>query len=93
MAYGYRRVPVRVGDFCKISGIEYGKLFVQAFGGHEKVNEMFILEVMLRLVPEAEIGVVAPCKLFKEYTGLSPARYILEIKMAKARELLTNTDM
>lgn len=32
-------------------------------------------------------------KLFKEYTGLSPARYILEIRMAKARELLTNTDM
>lgn len=32
-------------------------------------------------------------KLFREYTGLSPARYILEIRMAKARELLTNTDM
>ena len=32
-------------------------------------------------------------KLFRKYTGLSPARYILEIRMAKARELLTNTDM
>lgn len=32
-------------------------------------------------------------KLFRQYTGLSPARYILEIRMAKARELLTNTDL
>lgn len=32
-------------------------------------------------------------KLFKDYTGLSPAKYILEIRMAKARELLTNTDL
>lgn len=32
-------------------------------------------------------------KLFKEYSGFSPAKYILEIRMAKARELLVNTDM
>ena len=30
---------------------------------------------------------------FKAYTGLSPAKYIMEIRMAKARELLTNTDL
>ena len=32
-------------------------------------------------------------KLFKAYSGFSPAKYILEIRMAKARELLVNTDM
>lgn len=32
-------------------------------------------------------------RIFKEYTGLSPARYMLEIRMAKAKELLTNTSM
>lgn len=32
-------------------------------------------------------------KLFKDYSGFSPAKYILEIRMAKAKELLVNTDM
>ena len=32
-------------------------------------------------------------KTFKEYTGFSPARYISEIKMSKAKELLTNSSM
>lgn len=30
-------------------------------------------------------------KMFKEYTGFSPARYIQEVRMNKAKELLTNT--
>ncbi|MBR1926277.1 MAG: AraC family transcriptional regulator [Bacteroidales bacterium] len=32
-------------------------------------------------------------KTFKEYTGFSPARYISEIRMGKAKELLTNTSV
>ncbi len=32
-------------------------------------------------------------KTFKEYTGFSPARYISEIRMSKAKELLTNTSV
>ena len=32
-------------------------------------------------------------KTFKEYTGFSPARYIGEVRMSKAKELLTNTSM
>ncbi len=32
-------------------------------------------------------------KTFKEYTGFSPARYINEVRMSKAKELLTNTSM
>ena len=32
-------------------------------------------------------------KTFKEYTGFSPARYISEVRMGKAKELLTNTSM
>jgi AraC-like DNA-binding protein len=32
-------------------------------------------------------------KTFKEYTGFSPARFINEVKMSKAKELLTNTSM
>ena len=32
-------------------------------------------------------------KAFKEYTGFSPARYILELKFNKAKEALTNTDL
>lgn len=31
-------------------------------------------------------------KTFKEYTGLSPAQYILEIKISKAKDRLTNSD-
>ncbi len=30
-------------------------------------------------------------KTFKEYTGFSPAKYINEVKMTKAKQLLTNT--
>ena len=32
-------------------------------------------------------------KTFKEYTGFSPARYISEVRMSKAKELLTNTSV
>ncbi len=32
-------------------------------------------------------------KTFKEYTGFSPARYINEVRMSKAKELLTNTSL
>jgi AraC-like DNA-binding protein len=32
-------------------------------------------------------------KTFKEYTGFSPARFINEVRMSKAKELLTNTSM
>lgn len=32
-------------------------------------------------------------KTFKEYTGFSPARFINEVRMSKAKELLTNTTM
>ena len=32
-------------------------------------------------------------KTFKEYTGFSPARFINEVRMSKAKELLTNTAM
>ncbi len=32
-------------------------------------------------------------KTFKEYTGFSPARFINEVRMSKAKELLTNTSL
>lgn len=32
-------------------------------------------------------------KTFKEYTGFSPARFINEVRMSKAKELLTNTTL
>ena len=32
-------------------------------------------------------------KTFKEYTGFSPARFINEVRMSKAKEMLTNTSM
>lgn len=32
-------------------------------------------------------------RLFKQYIGISPAQYIVEIKIQKSKELLTNTDM
>lgn len=32
-------------------------------------------------------------KAFKNYTGFSPSQFIMELRIAKAKELLTNTDM
>ena len=32
-------------------------------------------------------------KIFKEYTGFAPAQYIQEMKLTKAKELLTNSSM
>jgi AraC-like DNA-binding protein len=32
-------------------------------------------------------------KTFKEYTGFSPARYIKEVRMSRAKEMLTNTSL
>jgi AraC-like DNA-binding protein len=32
-------------------------------------------------------------RIFRQYMGISPAQYIVEIKIQKSKELLTNTDM
>jgi AraC-like DNA-binding protein len=32
-------------------------------------------------------------RIFKQYIGISPAQYIVEMKIQKSKELLTNTDM
>lgn len=32
-------------------------------------------------------------KLFKEYTGFSPAQYVLSLRLQKSKELLTNTNL
>jgi AraC-like DNA-binding protein len=32
-------------------------------------------------------------RIFKQYMGISPAQYIVEMKIQKSKELLTNTDM
>ena len=32
-------------------------------------------------------------KKFKEYTGFSPAQYIIELRIQRAKKLLANTDM
>ena len=32
-------------------------------------------------------------RIFKEYTGFSPAKYILNVKITQAKEMLTNTSM
>jgi len=32
-------------------------------------------------------------KIFKQYTGFSPQQYIMEMKIQKSKELLTNTDL
>ncbi len=32
-------------------------------------------------------------RIFKEYTGFAPHQYLLELKIQKSKELLTNTDM
>lgn len=32
-------------------------------------------------------------RVFKQYTGFSPSQYILELRMQKSKELLTNTDL
>ena len=31
-------------------------------------------------------------RFFKQYTGFTPAQYVLELKINKSKELLTNTD-
>ena len=31
-------------------------------------------------------------RLFKEYTGLSPAKYIQEVRFSRTKEALTNSD-
>jgi AraC-like DNA-binding protein len=32
-------------------------------------------------------------RLFKQHTGFSPSQYIIELRIQKGKELLTNTDM
>lgn len=66
----------------------------------KKINQakLLIPDNLGTITPESlsaklNLGYTTFRKKFKEYTGFSPAKYILEIRIMKAKELLTNTYM
>lgn len=62
-------------------------------------SKLFILEnIHTRISPEEiaqklKVSYSWFRKVFKEYTGFSPAQYINEVKIQKSKELLTNSDL
>ena len=59
-----------------------------------RIRESLESEVTIQKIAE-ELGVSYSNfrKLFKEYTGLSPATYQQELRLLRAKELLTTTDL
>lgn len=65
-----------------------------------KINraKQLIAERYNTLTPEAVAALTGMSyssfrKIFKEYTGFSPAKYILDLRFSKAKEALTNTTL
>lgn len=59
-----------------------------------RIRESLESDVTIQTIAE-ELGVSYSNfrKLFKEYTGLSPATYQQELKLLRAKELLTTTEL
>ncbi|MDR1860873.1 MAG: AraC family transcriptional regulator [Bacteroidales bacterium] len=56
---------------------------------HERVNEMVNIAQIAR---DYNIGYSYFRKMFKKHTGVAPHQYFLDIKLARARELLQSTE-
>ena len=73
------------------SGKEIEKIIRKArFQMRENIAKNIDLELM---AAENNIGYSYFRKMFKEYTGISPRQYHLELKIMRAKELLLSTDM
>lgn len=73
------------------SGKEIEKIIQKArFHMRENIAEEIDLELM---AAENNIGYSYFRKMFKEYTGISPRQYHLDLKIMRAKELLLSTDM
>lgn len=57
------------------------------------VNQNYSTITPTKLADSVNMGYSNFRKIFKFYTGFSPAQYILEVKMSKAKEMLTNTSL
>ena len=59
-----------------------------------RIRESLEADVTIQTIAE-ELGVSYSNfrKLFKEYTGLSPATYQQELRLLRAKELLTTTEL
>lgn len=98
---GFQHVLAGIVDRLLSLAFYYDKqTFYQDSSTLNKINEAKILvfENYASISPEeiAEklcLSYSSFRKAFKEYTGFSPAKYINDVRMNKAKELLTNSDM
>lgn len=73
------------------SGKQIEKIIQKArFQMRDNISEEINLQ---QLAAENNIGYSYFRKMFKEYTGISPRQYHLELKIMRAKELLLSTDM
>lgn len=101
-APGYQQVLAGIVNY--LLGNAYSIDKCASFGNKELSNRINKAKVIIReafqgnITPEQVAGDVNMSyswfrRLFKEYTGLSPAQYIMELRIQKCKELLTNTSL
>lgn len=99
---GYQQVLAGIVNY--LLGNAYSINKCASFGNKELSNRINKAKVIIReafqenITPEQVAGQVNMSyswfrRLFKEYTGLSPAQYIMELRVQKCKELLTNTTL
>lgn len=83
LAYYYKR-NMEFGNKAIDNQITKAKILM-ADNCHQKITPQDIAS-------SVNIGYSIFRKMFKKYTGFSPMQYILEMRIQKSKELLTNTD-
>ncbi|NDW11398.1 AraC family transcriptional regulator [Bacteroides sp. 214] len=97
---GYQQVLAGIVNY--LLGNAYSIDKCASFENRELSNRINKAKVIIResfqqsITPEQIAGEVNMSyswfrRLFKEYTGFSPAQYIIELRIQKSKELLTNT--
>lgn len=96
--------PVLAGIVSLLLGFSYSKLRTSTFEGTKFLKQIDKAKVLMHEHIESnlsgeqiaeDIGMSYSSfrRFFKQYTGFTPTQYILELKINKSKELLTNTEL
>lgn len=98
---GYQQVLA--GVVSLLLGFSYSKLRTNTFEGTKFLNQINEAKVLMyehiersitgeQIAEKIGMSYSSFRRFFKQYTGFSPSQYIIELKLNKGKELLTNTD-
>lgn len=95
---------VLAGIVSLLLGFSYSKLRTNTFEGVKFLNQINKAKVLMyehiegsftgeQIADKIGMSYSSFRRFFKQYTGFTPTQYIIELKLNKSKELLTNTEL